>query len=144
MTSLNPIAGHSLHRPSRDPWTLGFRILFALGLFVLTFEGLTPSHSTVTPIFFDKVMHFGAFFILAGLWMLAAPRLPLKHILWVLTVYGGAIELLQGLMGWGRTASFFDGIANLLGVLAAIGLWVLCSRLIFGRKRAEALSEQSA
>ncbi|TCD06356.1 VanZ family protein [Erythrobacteraceae bacterium CFH 75059] len=68
----------------------------------------------------DKLQHFGAFFTLAALarllWRRLHPAWPLLH----LTAVGGAIEVLQWVMGLGREGDWRDMAVNLAGI--ALGL----------------------
>lgn len=74
----------------------------------------------------DKLQHFGAYALLAGL---AAVSMQARgRWLWALAgliAFGGALEILQGMVG--RDMSFRDEIANTLGVIAggATG-WAFC------------------
>jgi VanZ family protein len=74
----------------------------------------------------DKLQHFGAYAVLAGLITVALEAR--RWWLWALLgliAYGAALEVLQGLVG--RDMSVADEIANMLGVVAggAAG-WVFC------------------
>jgi len=77
----------------------------------------------------DKLQHFGAYALLAGL---ATVSMRARgRWLWALAgliAFGGALEILQGMVG--RDMSFRDEIANTLGVIAggAAG-WSLCALL---------------
>ncbi len=74
----------------------------------------------------DKLQHFGAYALLGGL---ATVSMQARgRWLWALAgliAFGGALEILQGMVG--RDMSFHDEIANTLGVIAggAAG-WALC------------------
>lgn len=69
----------------------------------------------------DKLQHFGAYALLAGLITLGleARRWWLWGLLGLI-VFGGVLEVLQGLVG--RDMSFKDEIANTLGVMTGGGL----------------------
>lgn len=70
----------------------------------------------------DKVLHLLVYAILALGMAVAWPKLSKFKIFWTCVVFGGVMELAQGFIGTGRTASFFDGLANSLGV--ALGVYI--------------------
>jgi len=78
----------------------------------------------------DKLQHFGAYALLAGLMTvsLEARRWWWPWSLLVLVAYGAGLEVLQGMVG--RDMSLNDEIANTLGVVAggAAG-WAFCAFL---------------
>ena len=77
----------------------------------------------------DKLQHFGAYALLAGLITVALEAR--RWWLWGLVglvAFGGGLEILQGLVG--RDMSFRDEIANTLGVIAGGSAgWALCAML---------------
>lgn len=87
----------------------------ALALRPLSLEGDVPH--------LDKLLHFGGFAVIAGAAAFGAalPRAARLHGL-IFVLGGGAIELAQGALDIGRTASAPDFIADALGVAA--GLWL--------------------
>jgi VanZ family protein len=93
-------------------------LLTLLGVIVATALLLVPMSGTGPGIIPDKLAHGIVFFGLA----LPALILPARRWRWViagLALYGGAIELIQPLVG--REAAFLDWLANLAG-LALAGL----------------------
>jgi VanZ family protein len=65
----------------------------------------------------DKAMHFSAYFVLALLVSIAlAGRRAMLWALLGLIAMGGALEIMQGLIG--RDCSLYDELANTLGVVA--------------------------
>ena len=82
-----------------------------------------PKISIVNHIYFDKVVHFGMYFILAVL--LAKPvnklNLPLWPVILLATVLiGGMIEILQFAVTNYRSASWFDFFADMAGAAAGL------------------------
>lgn len=83
--------------------------------------------------FFDKIVHAGLFLILAFLLIcgIYKPQIPqdlLKIILIVIFIalsYGGLTELLQKLIATNRTADVFDWIADIIGSILGILLFLL-------------------
>jgi VanZ family protein len=78
--------------------------------------------SLITPIINDKLMHGFAYFFM-GMWF-AGSMDPRKHgwLALALILLGGAIEILQYFMGFGRDADWKDFLADIIGVVLAIGL----------------------
>lgn len=72
----------------------------------------------------DKVYHLVAFFGISGLGFLAYQNSTRELCLGV-AVYGGAMELLQGLLTTTRMPSVLDWVADLVGIVLAIFIFVL-------------------
>jgi VanZ family protein len=104
------------------------RWIFLPALAVVVWGELKPS--THGPdVIWDKLLHFTAYFGLAGIATVALGRR--KASLWAafaLAVFGGILEIVQSFVG--RDAEWGDEIANVLGAgvgLAAAGasVWVV-------------------
>jgi VanZ family protein len=70
----------------------------------------------------DKVIHFFAYWCMT-IWfsgVLARRRYPWLA-LWLMA-FGGAIELMQGAMGFGRDADWRDMVANGAGIVTALAV----------------------
>jgi VanZ family protein len=70
----------------------------------------------------DKVVHFAAYWLMT-IWfcgVLARRRYPWVA-LWLL-MFGAAIEVMQGAMGYGRDADWRDLLANSLGIATGLAL----------------------
>jgi VanZ family protein len=91
------------------------RIIFLLVLIGLSAAFLMQVSSNTLPRFqhIDKLVHFGAFFVLALTFHRAFP-LPFWLALIILTSYGLAIEYIQGLLPY-RSASWGDLVADAAG-----------------------------
>lgn len=100
---------------------LPFKILFFLFLFISTYYFLVPLENVGPGIpHFDKVAHFGVFFVLSGL--LTFGFKPTNKTVYILAFcYGLAVELTQGLLAY-RSASVPDLVADMLGVIAFVYL----------------------
>lgn len=102
------------------------KVGFAIGLIAVTVLSLVPSDTLPSLDLWDKVEHAVAYAFLAATGCFGfgfgsrAPCAQLAVVL-ALTAMGGAIELVQPLAP-GRTASFEDMLANVIGI--ALG-WLL-------------------
>ena len=89
----------------------------------------------IGPIVSDKTLHFGAYFVLAGLLSI---RTQLRQREWrrssaigivlLLTAYAAIDELLQALPQVNRHADWWDGVADIAGAMTACVLMSLWSR----------------
>ncbi len=101
----------------------------ALGLVVwgeLVRHGGDPFH------IWDKLLHFTAYFGLMGIAGVALGGR--RRVLWAalgLIVLGGALEIIQGMVG--RDMSLYDEFANTLGVLTGLAAAAGYLRLLGGR-----------
>jgi len=109
-------------------------LLWTLTVTILT---LLPGKDlpTVDIVNFDKLAHFGVFFLLNFLylrWKLFGPNLkPSALIITILIIaYGGLIEILQGTFYTDRFADWFDFLANAAGVGTAYLAFPLLSKFI--------------
>jgi VanZ family protein len=104
-------------RYSKLWWGIGWAIIAAV------VYGSLDRPDTAMPMFVnDKLVHFGAYWLMT-MWfagVLQRRRYPWLAI--ALFLFGGAIELLQGAMGFGRDADWHDLIANTLGIITALGV----------------------
>ena len=91
--------------------------------------------SSGEPHIWDKAVHFTAYFIMS--WLAVTALKSRATALWAmlgLIVMGGALEIIQGLIG--RDCSLQDEIANSLGVLAGgLVAWIVV-RLVVRTARA--------
>ena len=99
------------------------RVFCIMALLIMSYLGTIPTEPSDAPKYFDKVLHFGAFAVLTGLAILALPRTKLWPLIIGVTFYGVALEIVQGMMSLGRTASPFDVLANIAGTIFIILLW---------------------
>ena len=111
--------------------------LFPVALAVVVWGELKPSAHG--PEGWDKVLHFMAYFGLAGLATVAFGRL--RPALWAglaLAVFGGVLEIVQSFVG--RDAEWGDELANIVGVGAGLAAGLILLRLVgrlVGRARAD-------
>lgn len=111
--------------------------LFPMALAVVVWGELKPSAQG--PEGWDKVLHFIAYFGLAGLATVALGRL--RPALWAglaLALFGGVLEIVQSFVG--RDAEWGDELANVAGVGAGVAAGLVLLRLagrLVGRERAD-------
>jgi VanZ family protein len=112
---------------SRLWWTAGW-VLVALVIWgSLRPAGQVP-HAWWPP---DKVVHFSAYCSMAFWFAGMTHRRLYPYLAALLLVLGGAIEIAQGMMGYGRDADWHDMLANAMGVgtalilaYAGLGTWM--------------------
>lgn len=109
-----------------------FRILFWLLLGIILAISLMPASDAPTVFANDKLNHGLAFFTLSLMARLLWARTHAVPLFVLLAVFGGAIELLQLTMGFGREADWMDFgadmIAIALGIVVGKLLWIAKSR----------------
>jgi VanZ family protein len=77
----------------------------------------------VSVLRFDKLVHFGIFFVLGLLWMHALPAPPARRALWVVlagALYAVATELIQGMLPFDRQPDPLDVVADVAGLVVAV------------------------
>ncbi len=103
--------------------------LFWPAVLLVAWGELTPNPPSLTAEFWDKSLHFTAYFGLAG--MATVVLGARKRALWAilgLVLLGGALEILQGFTG--RDPDIYDEVANTLGaVVGGCSGWLLVSLL---------------
>lgn len=92
-------------------------VVFWPALAVVVWGELTPHPPRIETMSSDKLLHFLAYFGLAGIAVAALGRRRLVAIVLGLIALGGALEIAQGLTG--RDAEWLDEAANSFG--AAMG-----------------------
>ncbi len=91
---------------------------------------MTPVGAPPSGMHLDKLLHAIAYGVLTFGLVFAWPKRALPLIFAVTFIYGIILEIMQGTLAEGRTASLFDALANGLGALLIIGLWIwICPRL---------------
>jgi VanZ family protein len=86
--------------------------------------------------YFDKVVHFGFYFILCLLLIRPYSKLLIRNYLFsflTATLISGVIEILQDKLTASRQGDFFDFIANVAGAISAL----IFFHLIISGKKAE-------
>ena len=102
------------------------RLLFWPLLGVILALSLMPAEDAPAVFADDKLNHILAFFTLSMMARWLWPRINFALLFVFLTAFGGAIELLQLAMGFGRDADWMDFAADIvaiaLGMLAGSAL----------------------
>jgi hypothetical protein len=92
------------------------RLAFGICLLAVSVMALSPANDVPRVFAFDKLNHVLAFSVLAFLASWLWPRKAVFIPLGLLTAYGTAIEILQGIMGLGRDADWMDLGADVLAI----------------------------
>ncbi len=101
-------------------FSLIFKMLTIAALMTVLVMSLRPAVDMGGPVYMDKIMHLGAYAVLAGLARLGWPALWGGSIFLGLGLFGIGIEFAQHLMPLGRTGSLGDTAANLSGAALAL------------------------
>lgn len=96
-------------------WKVLFVSLFLLLTYLLLIEMAPAPHPSA---YKDKVQHVIAF---GGVtfWGLMAFPTHARLIMWALALFGGLMEVLQGILTTTRQPSVYDWIADVVGILLA-------------------------
>lgn len=99
-------------------WLAGGCALVAL----IVYGSIIPPAATPVISISDKLLHFGGYLVLA-LWFAGLVE-PYRYLVVgvALIALGGGLEIVQALMGYGRTADWWDLSANMLGVAVGLAL----------------------
>lgn len=100
---------------------------FALLLIIYTFLSLTSSPGEHVPVYNDKVMHFGGYFVAGISITFALPNQPVWQRWLILAAYSTGIEVAQHFMP-PRTFSWLDILANVTGAASGLLLIELARR----------------
>lgn len=101
----------------------GLRIIFFLLLVTIVWKSLEPAVWKSSFPYMDKVLHFSAYASLAFVALKSKLFKKTHLVVFVIIAIGLAVEVIQGLMGMGRSASVWDFIANTLGVLTSFWIY---------------------
>ena len=99
-------------------------IVFCVSFALISFASLEPATTPPDGLYWDKVLHLVAYGALTFGLIFAWPRKSLVLIFLVSFGLGVVLEFLQGTVAIGRTTSIWDAVANALGALTIIGLWI--------------------
>lgn len=114
-------------------------ILAAYSVFVVAMSLLPPGNMPHVQVFpgFDKVVHFFMYFFYSILfcWILKAEKRYVRFVyVSLITVgWGVMMEYLQLLMHLGRSFSWYDALANCIGVFFGVYFYCAFMRKYFPR-----------
>src|SRR5690606_22076798 len=91
-------------------------LLVSLVLMIGPFGGFEASTGVS-----DKLAHFGVFALILWSFGVLFPRLQRIRAALLAVALGGAVEVVQGMIG--RDADLLDLVADAAGILAALALW---------------------
>lgn len=104
-------------------------LLFWPAIVLVTWGELTPSPPHLETHVWDKLLHFTAYFGLAGLAALSLKsRRTLVYAVLGLIAFGGLLEIVQGMTG--RDADLLDEVANTLGAILGAFAGLILLRLV--------------
>jgi VanZ family protein len=108
--------------------------LFWPAVVLVTWGELTPSPPHVEAHIWDKLLHFTAYFGLAGMaaWSIKSRRTLVLAVLGLIA-FGGLLEIVQGMTG--RDADVLDEVANTLGAVLGALAGLMLIRLVEGGTR---------
>lgn len=86
-----------------------------------------PDDSWINIPHFDKLVHFGLFFVLFLTLRFASPERWFVNIL-ICVAYGCAIEIAQEIAETGRSAEWFDLLADAIGATFAAAIALIVRR----------------
>ena len=113
------------------PFFVATVVIMSLVAYLTLFPDPVPEMSIMIP-YADKIVHFLMFFAVAACWLFDLRRVYRKYSIAFTVVisccYGGFIELAQMWMEMGRSADWFDFVADCVGVVT--GTW-FCYMFLF-------------
>lgn len=95
---------------------------------LITQQSIVPA-TGVSFSYWDKLMHFAAYFSVAVALGMTAPNMRLVWVVILTAFWGGLIEIAQGTLGTGRSMSLADQLANSAGALAGALALIIISKL---------------
>lgn len=119
----------------QSPYTTQARFIAIIWTLLIFIGCLFPSRQLphVAVPFIDKWTHFVMFGLFTFLWLCAKPTYNITYIIRVLVIgilLGCAIELLQGTLSMlGRSMELLDAVADAVGALLGIGIYVAGRKL---------------
>ena len=99
---------------------------------VIAFLSLLPGDELPSQNLNDKLNHVIAYGVLTGLAVVGRGSWSLLWVMVLATGYGALLEVLQGVMPYGRSASTLDALANTAGVFIG-GFLGFCGQAVLER-----------
>jgi VanZ family protein len=105
-------------------WAIwGWRVLFLCAACVVAWQSLQPATMEEGIQHLDKVLHLLSYGVLMVLGLLSRLKVNAVWVAFIVILIGVILEVLQGTMNLGRTASLADAIANSVGVGLVYVIW---------------------
>ena len=95
-----------------------YQSLFCISFLFICYSAFTPSEGNSSILFLDKILHFGAFFLLSFL-LDRSTRRPLiyhKGLIIFLVIFAVSIEIIQSFLPY-TSAEMLDFVSDLSGIL---------------------------
>ena len=109
--------------------------LFFIGIAIVTILALIPGTSVPQAFqFWDKAQHSLAFAALSITGCFAFPQ-RIKHVFFGLLIHGAAIEIMQGTLTKTRFGDIFDWLADGIGVLIGVSMYLFIMPKLTGSSR---------
>ena len=105
-----------------------FKLYFLVCLLSIEFLATTTIHIEIVESIWDKANHFTAFFVLYVLLSFAYKNLNILVKSLLLVAFGLQIEIVQSFID-GRFFSLLDVVADSIGILIGIVLFVILSKI---------------
>ncbi|RQP13836.1 MAG: VanZ family protein [Chryseobacterium sp.] len=129
-----------------DRLTKIFRVVLPIYWAFLTYMLLRPGVENKEYWFMfphiDKLMHFSIFGFLAVCVLFAFPRLRFLMFVQLMLAYGILTEILQDIMGYGRSLELLDIVADILGALVGYGIYRIAKSYLERTSTADNLRNQ--
>lgn len=97
---------------------------------VIAFLSLLPGSELPAQNVNDKVKHFAAYGLLTLLALICRAQREAFLFFLIIVGYGFLLEIFQGVMPFGRSASWLDGLANAIGALFGTMIALALGKLI--------------
>lgn len=108
------------------------KYLFFIVVGTILFLAFSPGHFTPTLLGnHDKIMHFGAFFVLSFGMKFSFPTYPIKRIFFIMTLLAMGIEVVQHFLTT-RELSIIDFAAGLAGIFVYFTLLKIVAKRYSG------------
>jgi hypothetical protein len=101
------------------------QVTFWAALSFTFYSAVIPPRRALQLVPWDKAEHFIAFYALTGLAIAAFPRRNVLLTGGLLSLFGAAIEIVQGLPIVHRDRDFWDWVADTLAIVAALSPMLL-------------------
>lgn len=109
--------------PSKVWAKWGWRTLFLSAVCVVAWQSLQPASMEEGIPHLDKVLHLLSYGVLTALALLSRFKINPVWVVFIVILIGVVLEVSQGTMNLGRTASVADAVANAVGAGIVYFIW---------------------